>query len=177
MRADAGARFLRDEFFSFTLAAVAQRGNIYRPGLKETDRSLLHRVLRQELHQISQAYESTSPEADHVQRIVALSASVSSAAGSVLEAGRFRIGSAQKALNLYLKYLWCAGWIGTPPHCPFDAIVLRRVPGSRDVAWTRLDTEADYLQVVANAKAAAHGQSLAEWELALYNDLAVETEP
>lgn len=40
----------------------------------------------------------------------------------------FRIGSAQKALNLYRKYLWCLGYIPFPPHCPFDATIIDQLP-------------------------------------------------
>jgi hypothetical protein len=51
-----------------------------------------------------------------------------------------RIGLAQKALNLYLKYLWCLGEIHEPPHCPLDSIVLGQVPGCKDVRWTLIAT-------------------------------------
>lgn len=60
-------------------------------------------------------------------------ASLSSEYVSVLADGRMKIGHAQKALNLYLKYMWCAGWVREPPHCPFDRIVLQFVPECKNM--------------------------------------------
>jgi hypothetical protein len=85
-----------------------------------------------------------------------------------LHGSRFRIGSAQKALNLYLKMLWCLDRIPTPPHCPFDAIVLSHIPGCQSVRWTQLDSLPEYQRIVRCARSAANGVSLAEWELHLY---------
>jgi hypothetical protein len=49
----------------------------------------------------------------------------------------FRVGTAQKALNLYLKYLWCLGEIKTPPHCPFDRGIIQMLPVSERVKLDR----------------------------------------
>lgn len=80
---------------------------------------------------------------------------------------RFRIGVAQKALNLYLKYLWCLDRIPVPPHCPFDSTVLREL--ELEFSWTRSSKIEDYKSWVEHAKVAAGTKTLAEWELQLWN--------
>ena len=42
-----------------------------------------------------------------MRNIVALSEGLSEDHADILAGKRFRVGTAQKALNLYLKYLWC----------------------------------------------------------------------
>lgn len=81
-----------------------------------------------------------------------------------------RIGAAQKALNLYLKHLWCLGEIPEPPHCPIDAVVLGKVPVCDKVRWTLMKTIEEYRDVIEKAKKAAKGVPLAQWELSLYNE-------
>ena len=81
--------------------------------------------------------------------------------------GRLRIGTVQKALNLYLKTVWCMepSW-PTPPHCPVDRIILERagINGS----WTKLDSMSTYCEWIERLRKHASGNgfdSVAEWEL------------
>ena len=82
---------------------------------------------------------------------------------------RFRIGIAQKALNLYLKRLWCLGKIPTPPHCPFDSTILKKLERLKEpTEWTKMDEIEEYKRWVkaAREQAKADGSSsIAEWEL------------
>ena len=64
-----------------------------------------------------------------------------------------------------------------PPHRPFDATVLQKVPGSRDMRWTQITTKSEYLKVVTLARIAAKGRALARWELDLYNSSVRSLEP
>ena len=111
--------------------------------------------------------------------IEALSSNLSERYQEILVGGRFRIGAAQKALNLYLKYGWARGIILEPPHCPIDSIVLAKIkkcPRSAQcqiclsTIWTTICTTHEYLHFVEKARdaARAHGQSLARWELAVW---------
>lgn len=163
-------RFLRDECFSLTLMAVVQRGNLYRKGSTEKIRKEFHRELRQELERLVPQYRTAVTEDDHLRNIVGLADGLSQSQKKALAGGRFRIGSAQKALNLYLKYIWCLGDIPAPPHCPFDYQVISRLPGCENQKWTRIDSLDDYRILVEAARREASGRSLAEWELQLYND-------
>ncbi|MFY3919845.1 hypothetical protein ACOTI7_20975 [Achromobacter xylosoxidans] len=77
--------------------------------------------------------------------------------------GRFRHGVAQKLVNIHLKYLWAAGVIPEPPHCPIDGII-------RDLAglkydWTVSDSVAEYEAAIAELRVRAQPRTLAIWEL------------
>lgn len=161
--------FLEDEFFSMTLMATVQRGKLYREGSGEVDKDAFRRALRLELERLTEQYSVGVSESQHLANIANLANSLSASQSKGLNAGRFRIGSAQKALNLYLKYMWCLGKVAIPPHCPFDFMVLSHIPNCRNVRWTQLDSLPEYERIVCHAKAMAGDSPLAEWELRLYN--------
>jgi hypothetical protein len=166
--------YLRSELFSLTLMGTVQRGKLYQEDSSEGERKAFRRALRLELERLAEQYREVMPERRHFANIERLAKTLSDKHPKALSGKRFRIGSAQKALNLYLKYMWCMGHIPIPPHCPFDARVLSKVPGCHDVRWTQLDSISHYEDIVHCAKATAHGIPLAKWELRLYN--AAETD-
>lgn len=155
-----------------TMMATAQRGRLYRDGVSADERQRLRAALRARLEGLATKYAEPVTDSDHVATIVEISDDLSSRHPRALCAGRFRIGSAQKALNLYLKYLWCLGEATMPPHCPFDSVVLAEVPGCRQVRWTKLDSADEYERIVCAARNVAGGLPLAEWELQFYNRAA-----
>jgi hypothetical protein len=161
--------FLKDELFSMTLMATVQRGKVYSAGATEGQKDAVRQTLRSELEQLTPNYREAVPETQHVENIASLANRLSAQHSHALDKGRFRIGSAQKALNLHLKYLWCLDLISLPPHCPFDAIVLSRIPGCSDVRWTALDSLEEYEKIVRAARAVACDCPLPLWELRLYN--------
>ena len=161
--------FIEEELYSMTLMATVQRGNIYRVGVSEKDRGCLRIALQKELANLLQFYQSDVLDSVHITNVESLSNKLSDSYNNILADSRFRIGSAQKALNLYLKYMWCIGLIPRPPHCPFDSVVLSRIPGCENMKWTQIDLVSDYNFIVERAKVVAGNVSLAEWELQLYN--------
>jgi hypothetical protein len=164
--------YLRDEFHLLTLNATVQRARIYANGIAENEREAFRMSLRQQLDITSMAYSRPVGEREHIRNIERLAAFMSRRHGGILREGRFRIGPAQKALNLFLKYQWCAGWISEPPHCPFDARVIALLPAGVRVSWTDLDSSAGYRSLVRAARAVASSVSLPNWELAAYNALS-----
>jgi len=121
---------------------------------------------------MASAYKSPVPEDQHERNIEELAATLSTGHEKVLAKGRFRIGCAQKALNLYLKYIWCFGEIGTPPQCPFDSRIIGQLPGFEDVRWPELDKLSEYHLLVEAARKKAGAQtSLADWELHTFDSL------
>ncbi|MGH8169242.1 MAG: hypothetical protein ACRETJ_01730 [Steroidobacteraceae bacterium] len=162
--------FLEDEFFQLTLGAAMRRGGVYGPKLTERERRPVHTTLREVLESLLPQYEGGGVDDDvHLANIDRLAQTVTTRHAGVLEGGRFRIGNAQKALNLHLKYRWCVSGIEQPPHCPFDYYVLREIPAWRNRAWTAIDSTEQYRDLVAAARAVAGGVPLAEWELGVYN--------
>ena len=158
-------QFLLDEFFQLTLAATVQRARVYADGLGEADRAPLRASVPAMLDQLWPIYGAPVGEAQHLTNIRQLADNLSAEHPLLLRDGRFRIGPAQKALNLFLKYLWCVGLLNVaPPHCPFDFFIIKHL--GLNIRWTELE---GYQQLVAAAQAAAHGAPLARWELELYN--------
>jgi hypothetical protein len=162
--------FLEDEFFQLTLGAAMRRGGVYRTGLTEKDRRPVHETLREILEALLPEYQgSRMGDESHLANIERLARAVTTRHVALLEGGRFRIGNAQKALNLHLKYRWCVSGIARPPHCPFDYYVLCEIPGWRSRRWTAIDSIGEYAELVAAARAVAGDRPLADWELAVYN--------
>ncbi|MBC8031222.1 MAG: hypothetical protein H7Z16_13990 [Pyrinomonadaceae bacterium] len=161
--------FLADVIFNIALTGTVQRGKLYREGSTEIQKRAFRSALRNALENLVDRYGNGVSEEEHIANIDALADTLSKRYPDSLKDGRFRIGSAQKALNLYLKFLWCLDRIPMPPHCPFDAIVLSCVQGCEAVRWTRLDDLSEYRRIVDCAKVAARGAPLAEWELCVYS--------
>src|SRR5665213_3614826 len=89
------------------------------------DRSSFQNSLKESLRRELEIYHYGVSEEDHLDRIQSLASNLSGTYSDILKNGRFRIGIAQKALNLYLKIAWCLNAdFATPPHCPIDRGVL-----------------------------------------------------
>lgn len=170
-------KFLRGEFLTMSVLGALGRSNTYSESASESDKENLRNSLRNKLDELAADYASVVTEKDHISNIKELADDLSSKFSSCLKNGRFRIGIAQKALNLYLKYLWCAKYIPLPPHCPFDANVIRNLPGCTNVKWTLIDTIDEYTKLVGDAKNIAESKSLSEWELEIWNDRAIVSKP
>lgn len=160
--------FLLEQALQSSIIASLQHTSVYSPQADDLGRKSLSRTIRSNLQEIVKQYSVLVPEEEHVQNIIKLSLVVSTKCGAALLNGRFRIGIAQKALNLYLKYLWCLDQIPTPPHCPFDSRIMAKLPSNIQVPWTRIDDITIYISLVNAAKQVAAGLSLAEWELLNY---------
>jgi len=92
-----------------------------------TDGSKFRLVLSIQIRSYLPRYNEAVSDEEHCQVIKQISDSMSNEFQSILRDGRLRIGTVQKALNLYLKTAWCMGLISTaPPHCPVDGIILRK---------------------------------------------------
>lgn len=162
--------FIDDEIFSLTLMATVGRAKVYKPDISESARRPFQKSLRLQLEDISRGYLTRVSEDEHINNIVKLACYLTEHHSNLLQGEEFRIGAAQKALNLYLKYLWCLGRIPEPPHCPFDFQIIKRLPNYKGSSWTSMTRREDYADVVNAAKLKADGVSLAVWELETYNN-------
>lgn len=160
--------FLRYEVMSASVIAAFGRNKIYAPGTEPAHKDTLRRDLRKRLHELSTVYRSPISDGTHFDNIEDLSTDLSGRA--CLIGKTFRLGSAQKALNLYLKYLWCLGEIPEPPHCPCDGRVIGAL-GVTGIVWTKLNHKAEYQTLVeaARTRATRKGLSIATWELRSFN--------
>jgi hypothetical protein len=166
-------RFLSYELGLLTLkAALSTRDGeypVYDKGSKTHQRSKAKRILRDLLAEIERTYSNISiSEAEHIDFISKVADDLSIRLNRYLHNGRFRVGVAQKLVNVHLKYLWTAGLCPEPPHCPIDGII-RDIAGI-DYTWTQSDSIAEYKAAIANLKilAEAKGCPLAQWELEVF---------
>lgn len=81
-----------------------------------------------------------------------------------------RYGTAQKILNVHLKYLWCLGRITDPPHFPVDRRIQETMKMKNVLSWTKhMKKEEEYMKVIDFAVSQKHGEeSLAAFELRLF---------
>lgn len=164
-------QFLHNELFRLTLEGAMQRSKVYAGNeqvIPELARKQFQRTLRNKLESLSALYAVSQTDDAHIQNIQELADCISRAHSNILSGGRFRIGCAQKALNLFLKYLWCLGEIPTPPHCPFDGIIIGKLRLEQPINWTTLDSLTGYQTLVDAARSKAGLRSLAEWELNVF---------
>jgi hypothetical protein len=161
-------KFLRYDFQTMSIFAALGRSNTYSASATEQEKNAFRSALRKKLDELSKAYITAVSDETHLSNITNLSDDLTAEFSRCLERGRLRIGIAQKALNLYLKYLWCANLIVRPPHCPFDSIVIRRFPDCRDLSWTSIDSMEEYNRLVNAAKQLSQEQNIAQWELEIW---------
>jgi hypothetical protein len=123
-------------------------------------RSELAKLIREE----SRRYTQAVSDDQHYEPIRRISDTLSRRFGTILKDGRLRYGTSQKALNLYLKFLWRLGALqgGVPPHCPVDRTVLDEVGVGG--SWTGSDSETEYVGWINEIKKHAKSRSVAEWE-------------
>jgi hypothetical protein len=175
-------QFIEDELVASSIRGALQRAKVYAHSTDspERDRKRLRQSLAILLRDLARRYSTrVTPEAHgrNIQRIADfLTAEFRNK--NVLRGDKFRIGVAQKALNLYLKYLWCLGKAETPPHCPFDSRIIAKLPLTeqqrKNLRWTELNSTSDYQTLVAAGlqKIGTTGHSsLSEWELEAFNAL------
>jgi hypothetical protein len=162
--------FLEDAFLSLTVRYALQRSKTYQKGAKGPNKDRFRCALKCQLRELGRQYVINVDEDSHIENIKRLAENLSEGFPDILEGGRFRIGSAQKALNLYLKYLWCADQISMPPHCPFDDLIISELPDCSDIKWTTLKDIEEYRCLVRAARKRAGEIPLAQWELEVYSD-------
>ena len=150
------------------------------------DRWKMREYMRSQLEEVAKQYVDIHINEDtHMQNISIFAKAISDEFQDILKDGKLRIGIAQKALNLYLKYLWCHGKIKEPQHCPFDRIIINKLyskldkqtkidwvaAGSGRFKWTETDEMNDYKAWVKAAKeVVGKDQSIAEWELIIWGE-------
>jgi hypothetical protein len=167
-------RFLRkvgvsnvDEAMRNSLSAALQRNKVYETSASWTDRRAFRQTWAGLIRTAAEAYTQPVADGDHCTTIERISQDLSVRFGRHLIGGKLTFGTSQKALNLYLKFLWRLGHIGPPPHCPVDRTVLDevRLTGS----WMGCDSRDQYMTWITAARRLAGNRTLADWEYALWN--------
>lgn len=165
--------FLRQTALFNAIGAAFQRSLIYADGIESDAKEQLKRDLEEHLRRIETQYNRSVSSEKHMQTIANVVKRMSRKHANILKDRRFRVGIAQKAVNIYLKLLWCYGWISEPPHCPIDSIVLAEV-GDKKTKWTKIDDIKEYRSAIERIQAHIHQTgamvSLSKWELYVWNN-------
>jgi hypothetical protein len=164
-------KFLLDEAMTNSINAAFQHAGVYEENFSNSKmKEELRRSLRTKILEYSRKYNRPL-KGSHYSMIKKLADSMSSEfkGKRILRDNCFRIGISQKALNLYLKYLWCLGEIPTPPHCPIDRKItdVLDIPKSerKQYNWTELNCIKTYKKLISLCRKEAKKMSIAEWEL------------
>ncbi len=168
-------RFICYEIALLTVkAALSTRDKtytIYKSTVKDHQRKIAKKSIRNVLTKIESDYSPKMlNENDHTRYISDTAAKLTSNIGEYLRNDEFRVGIAQKLVNMHLKYLWCAGFIGEPPHCPIDGIIRDKVRTNYadfNYDWIRSTDIKEYQTAVKilHKQAEARSQTIAQWEL------------
>jgi hypothetical protein len=120
-----------------------------------------------ELRNVAANRVSAVGDVAHITDIRGVATRLSKKYSEILNGDKLVFGVAQKAINVYLKSLWCDNSNVKPPHCPFDRDILERLklPDGCSRSWTGCDDEDSYQKWVSAARIAAVSRSLSEWEL------------
>jgi len=161
-------RFLCYELGLLSLkAALSTRDSnapVYAKEVKTHQRTKEKIVFRSILEELENLYAKDDlKEADHLKFIQQTADNVTKKLGNKLYQGKFRIGVAQKLINLHLKYLWAMGYIKEPFHCPIDGIIRDKANINYD--WTTNDSIEDYKKAIHALREKAGDKSLSVWEL------------
>ncbi len=158
--------FLIEEFWMLSWNASVQRAKIYKKGTNEEDRKEFRKdVIDYCTNFIIPMYDLEVAEDKHLANIQSLTNKVSNFSSSRILNDGYKIGVAQKLLNLKLKYLWCLNFIPIPPHCPVDRIILSKTSLKDKMNWTQISTIEEYMDAIYAIKLVAGKKPLAEWEL------------
>jgi len=186
-----GLDYVISEVSILSWGASTQRAGIYaaHPKGKILDKSLkLRPAFRRKIFQhfddvIIPKYKTPVSEKEHIKNIKALSQFGTKTGleftrklgADFLRADGYKIGIAQKLLNLHLKYLWCLGEAAKPPHCPVDALIVAKCNPTKTVLdsltkWTKITRIEEYMEIieVIRAEADLAVLSIAKWELSEY---------
>lgn len=158
--------FILQIILSNTQGSSFQRAYVYVEDIPERNKREFVRAFRDKLKSLEKIYRQKVSEKDHIENIEKFKDGLSKGFSAVLRGKKMRLGPAQKAVNLYLKFLWCLGYIKEPPHCPIDGIVLTKVKSK--IKWTKLDDVEEYRNIIDLIKKEAGKQSIAKWELDLW---------
>jgi len=115
---DAQWHFVHSEILTLSVMAALARANIYAKRVADIDRHAVRSAVKPLLRELAPQYASAVEEEQHLQNIQRLAAAATKKHASVLSGGAFRIWPAQKALNLYLKYLLVSGSCGRATALP-----------------------------------------------------------
>jgi hypothetical protein len=167
--------FLDAIFVSNAIAAAFGRNSVYASSCTDSAKQVFREKFAERLRAEARRYATKVTDGDHCVTIGRIADALSAECPAALRGGRLRYGTAQKAFNLYLKFLWRSNCIPEPPHCPIDRVVLSKA-GVKDLrtggtpSWTDCDCIAEYRRWIDALRSTSNRLSLAQWEHNIWLD-------
>lgn len=134
---------------SKAIAAAVQHNTLYRPDCSQSERSEVRATWSRLLTEAAQKYVEPQTVETYEFDFLSIRESMNATHGTKFRnvphprykksPPGFRVSHAQKSLSVYLKHLWCIGFIVEPPSCPVDRIILERVGLKYDAASWGVD--------------------------------------
>ncbi|KQR70265.1 hypothetical protein [Pedobacter sp. Leaf176] len=165
-------KFIENELWYLSLAGAFQRNNVYAENIDDNNgkkKESFKKKLKEHVLKITDRYHVFVSDENHVSNILEI---IALNADDILKVGKLTFGTAQKLLNLYLKYMWCTERLAhIPPHCPVDSIILGNSKNYKYDSWTKLKCETKYMLYINDLRELATQDNLhlAEWELGVFN--------
>lgn len=165
--------FLKEQLWDAAWRASTQRSRIYSAGVKERDKLIFRKDIKEKVFSILKDHRKSLLE-DELLKYITDIASLYKNKNSI----NFRVGQSQKILNLMLKYYWCLGWLEyTPPHCPIDRVIIEaakvKIKG-KTPAWTKMLSIKEYKEIISFIKKDITFSCLSNWELCVYQKLEIK---
>lgn len=180
---DPQTKFIDNQIFAQCRGAAFQRNKVYKGGISQKEKLKLMAFLKEKLLTYMKDWKKakTITESAVLDQIKEISNEVSSEFGCILYAEpnkkpRFKLGTSQKLITLYMKYQWCLGRIKEPPLCPIDGIILKEIKDK--TSWTKLDDINQYKKILKELKNNVRPKNkegnvnLAIWELEFWNKIS-----
>lgn len=156
---------------SNSIMAALQHNQTYLQSATDSDKKEFRETLANQIRKYATSYYQPISDETHSYSMCEICNYISMKHGNILADQRLRLGTVQKAFNLYLKFLWCLDQNrADPPHCPVDRIILNHA-GINGV-WTKLDSAELYKDWIHRLKKVAKEDgfsSLQQWELSIWS--------
>jgi len=161
--------FVEKELWTLTWNASVQRVGLYKKDASKEDKqsfrnALIDFIKTKIIPNYKKSKVSEKKHYKYLADIITFAERKNGFGKKVLRNNCYKLGSAQKLLNLSLKYYWCCHKISKPPHCPVDYIVLSKL-NINDTRWTKLKEMDEYKAAIEKIKKAIGNDDLSQWEL------------
>lgn len=167
-------QFIFREVWISSWNASVQHASLYKSGAWKNRRGEID-IFKKYLidfvqNEIIPKYREKVNEKDHLENLLLIIEYANDLDTGILGTHKYKLGIAQKLLNLALKYYWCFNEIVEPPHCPVDRIIINKTRLKGKVNWTDITKADEYLKVIDAIRdiAASQDLSLSQWELYSY---------
>ena len=160
-------KFITGEILTSTINGAFGRNKIYKKDADSNKKIEFNHFLRDLLIKAGNEYQVAITCEKHLANINLIKNESIKKFKDILENDSLTLGTSQKLLNLYLKYLWTLNRIPAPPHCPLDSKIINMLPRINNVEnrWTKIDSENDYMYYINEIEKLADGDTIANWEL------------